>query len=123
MTGEEEEEVDSEGDVDGESDVEDIDDEENAELRKKIEQALKINGIERAEESDSGSSSEEELLDDDQMMQFDEKLAEVFRLRKNEKTGKGYSRRALSVSFCLTFCLKMTLSAKHLTSRTESSIC
>lgn len=81
---------DSESGDDELEDEDEVDEVENAELRKKIEQALRMNGIERAEESGSeDESEEEELLDDDQMMQFDEKLAEVFRIRKNEKAGKG----------------------------------
>lgn len=93
----------SEGEDDEDSAVDEVDETESAELRKKIEEALKINGVERAEDSDSGSSSEEELLDDDQMMQFDEKLAEVFRLRKNEKSGKGPPFCTLLTSFRLNF--------------------
>jgi DNA polymerase phi len=77
-----------------ESDVE-VDENETLELRRKIEEALRVNGIERASSSGSDDDSEEEeLLDDDQMMQFDEKLAEVFRMHRTEK-GKGAVFRCL----------------------------
>ncbi|KAF9009405.1 DNA polymerase phi-domain-containing protein [Cyathus striatus] len=58
------------------------DEEENLELRKKIEEALRINGIEPA--TGDTDESEEELMDDDQMLAIDEQLAEVFRSRTNE---------------------------------------
>jgi len=66
----------------------DIDDEEAAlELRNKIEEALRVNGIEPA--TGDSDSEEEELMDDDQMMAIDEQLAQVFRSRANErKSGK-----------------------------------
>ena len=72
-----------------EDDVEDDDDEGVQEARCKIEEALRVNGIEAAmENSDEGS--DEDLMDDDQMMAIDEQLAQVFRLRVNEKkTSKG----------------------------------
>lgn len=64
---------------------------ENAdlELRKKIEEALRVNGIEPATDG-TDEDSDEELMDDDQMMAIDEQLADVFRSRANEKkSGKG----------------------------------
>ncbi|KAI8362755.1 DNA polymerase phi-domain-containing protein [Blakeslea trispora] len=68
-------------------DVEEIDEDEedeevDEELRQKIEEAMKAQGIHADDESD-------EDLDDDAMAAFDEKLAEVFRqkkIAKNEKT-------------------------------------
>ena len=60
-------------------------------LRERIEEVLRVNKIERAEgdvDADAGSSSSEELLDDDQMLQFDDKLAEVFRTRRADRVGK-----------------------------------
>ncbi|KAF5358052.1 hypothetical protein D9756_001914 [Leucocoprinus leucothites] len=70
---------------------EDIDDEEALALRDKIEQALRVNGIEPAT---GDSDSEEELMDDGQMMAIDEQLAEVFRSRTNEKrSGKHDAQR------------------------------
>ena len=68
------------------SDKDDTDDDNNEdvqELRRKIEETLKINGIEAA----TGNSDEEseDLMDDDQMMAIDEQIAQVFRLRMNEK--------------------------------------
>ena len=72
-----------------ENDVEDDDDEGVQELRRKIEEALRVNGIEAATEN-SDEDSDEDLMDDDQMMAIDEQLAQVFRLRVNEKkTSKG----------------------------------
>lgn len=53
--------------------------ETDLELRSKIEEALHVNGVE------SATDSEEELMDDEQMMAIDERLAEVFRSRANEK--------------------------------------
>jgi DNA polymerase phi len=57
------------------------------ELRNKIEEALRVNGIEPA--TGETDSEDEELMDDDQMMAVDEQLAQVFRSRTNEKKGKG----------------------------------
>jgi len=72
-----------------EEDVEDDDDKGVQELQRKIEEALRVNGIEAASEN-SDDESDEDLMDDDQMMAIDEQLAQVFRLRVNEKkTSKG----------------------------------
>jgi DNA polymerase phi len=73
------------------SDSEDLDDpsdeeEADPELRRKIEEALRVNGIEPA--TGETESEEEELMDDDQMIAIDEQLAQVFRARSNEKKGK-----------------------------------
>ena len=63
------------------------DEEEDVELRRKIEEALRVNGVEAAT---GDSDEEEELMDDDQMMAIDEQLAAVFKTRTNEKkSGKG----------------------------------
>ena len=60
------------------------------ELRNKIEEALRVNGIQAA--TGETDSEDEELMDDDQMMAVDEQLAQVFRSRTNEKkVGKGVS--------------------------------
>jgi DNA polymerase phi len=87
---EQEEEVDEEDDSDSEGSDEDGDDgddsneeEEDVELRRKIEEALKVNGIEAATED----SEEEELMDDDQMMAIDAQLAAAFKSRTEEKKG------------------------------------
>jgi DNA polymerase phi len=64
------------------------DGEVDLELRRKIEEALRINGVEAAT-GDSDDDSDEELMDDEQMLAVDEHLAQVFRLREGEKkTGK-----------------------------------
>ena len=55
------------------------------ELRNKIEEALRVNGIEPA--TGETDSEDEELMDDDQMMAIDEQLAQVFRSRTNERKG------------------------------------
>jgi hypothetical protein len=87
--GSEEEESDSE-ETSASSGSEELDDpsdeEEDTELRRKIEEALRVNGIEPA--TGETDSEEEELMDDDQMMAIDEQLAQVFRARANEKRGK-----------------------------------
>ncbi|KAF8894690.1 hypothetical protein BD779DRAFT_1609359 [Infundibulicybe gibba] len=62
----------------GDSDNEDVD----LELRAKIEEALKVNGMEVNSDSEE---EEEELMDDEQMMAVDDQLAAVFRARANEK--------------------------------------
>jgi DNA polymerase phi len=66
----------------------DGDDEATLALRKKIEDALKSNGMGGAA-GDTDDESEEELADDEQMMAIDEHLAEVFRSGSGNKQGKG----------------------------------
>lgn len=68
---------------DGESSGDDNDNEEDTELRRKIEEALRVNGIEPA--TGETDSEEEELMDDEQMMAIDEQLSQVFRTRANER--------------------------------------
>ncbi|KAJ4488037.1 DNA polymerase phi-domain-containing protein [Lentinula aciculospora] len=88
----ENEEADEDADDGSESSSSDADDDEgddsngeevDEELRRKILEALSVNGIEAANEDDD--ESEEEYMDDDQMMAIDEQLAEVFRSTVNEK--------------------------------------
>lgn len=57
--------------------------ETDLELRRKVEEALRVDGIELT--TGATDSEEEELMDDEQMMAIDERLAEVFRSRANEK--------------------------------------
>jgi len=57
--------------------------ETDLELRKNVEKALRVDGIEP--HTGGTDSEEEELMDDEQMMAIDERLAEVFRSRANEK--------------------------------------
>ncbi|KAH8550146.1 DNA polymerase phi-domain-containing protein [Umbelopsis sp. PMI_123] len=85
-SGNEDEESDNDDDDDendDDDDIEDADDEEvDEELRNKIQEAMKSQGIL------AGSDDEDEDmddLDDDQMEAFDEKLAEIFRQKKVEK--------------------------------------
>lgn len=75
----EESEEDEDDDDEGE-DNEEVDEE----LRLKIREALGNAAINGEEED----SDEEEFLDDDQMEAFDEKLAEIFRQRKEIKSAK-----------------------------------
>ena len=85
--GSEEEESDSdEGSESGDSSDPSAEEGVDPELRRKIEEALRVNGIEPA--TGETESEEEELMDDDQMMAIDEQLAQVFRARANEKKGK-----------------------------------
>jgi DNA polymerase phi len=81
------ENVESSDDDDNESEL-DGDDEATLALRKKIEDALKSNGMGGAA-GDTDDESEEELADDEQMMAIDEHLAEVFRSGSGNKQGKG----------------------------------
>lgn len=76
--------ADEDEDEDEDDEVDDNNDEDVQELRRKIEEALKVNGIEAAT-GDSDEDSDEDLMDDDQMMAIDEQLAQVFRSRMNEK--------------------------------------
>ena len=70
---------------DDDSGVDSDDVEVDLELRNKIEEALRVNGIEPA--TGETDSEDEELMDDNQMMAIDEHLAQVFRSRTNEKKG------------------------------------
>ncbi|KAG0178693.1 DNA-directed DNA polymerase [Apophysomyces sp. BC1034] len=85
----EEEESEDEDDVEMlemDSDVEMIDDEDgevDEELRQKVEEAMKSQGLLPGENDD-----DEADLDDDAMVAFDEKLAEVFKQKKIESKEK-----------------------------------
>lgn len=91
MEGSDEESQDEEGqsgDNSSESDKdEDLDEAEDLELRRKIEEALRVNGVDAA--TDASDEDSEELMDDDQMLAIDEQLAAAFRIRASEKLGKG----------------------------------
>ncbi|RDB24111.1 DNA polymerase V [Hypsizygus marmoreus] len=80
---EEEESSDEEDEGDANSDGDSNDEEEDVELRNKIEEALRVNGIEAA--TGDSDEEEEELMDDDQMLAIDEQLAAVFRSQAGEK--------------------------------------
>ena len=73
-------------DDDHDSDDEEGDIQDDSELRTAIEEALRVNGIHAAEDSDD--ESEEELMDDDQMMAIDVRLAAVFKAHAEER-GRG----------------------------------
>ncbi|KAJ6630633.1 DNA polymerase phi-domain-containing protein [Mycena sp. CBHHK59/15] len=73
------------------------DEEVDLELRRKIEEALRVNGI---ASEDSDNDSDEELMDDEQMLAVDEQLAQVFRIRENEKkTGKNVDAQREATHF------------------------
>ncbi len=82
-----------------EEEEEEADEEADLELRRKIEEALRVNGISAAT-GDSDDESEEDLMDDDQMLAIDDKLAAAFKARAAEKgTRKGkYSSIGFPVS-------------------------
>ncbi|OJA13731.1 hypothetical protein AZE42_02950 [Rhizopogon vesiculosus] len=94
---EDEDDVESDEDEDEESEL-DGNDEAALALRKKIEDALKANGIEAAA-GDTDEESEEELADDEQMMAIDEHLAEVFRSRSGDKQGKDVNAQREATHF------------------------
>lgn len=118
-----EEEASDSASEDGEDDGEDINDEApDMELRKKIEEALRVSGVEAAtgETDDSDEDEEEDLMDDEQMLAIDEQLAEVFRSRANEKKGgKGMCSASLA-NHCLTRYQTSMLNEKPHISRIES---
>lgn len=75
---------------DDDEEEEEGDEEELQELRRKIEEALKVNGAEADADGSDDATDDEDLMDDDQMMAIDEQLAEVFRSQVNsQKTSKG----------------------------------
>lgn len=85
---EDEDEEENSGEAEsGESDSEEGEDEVADDVRKKIEDALKANGMDIAEDS-SEEDSDEELMDDEQMMALDDTLANIFRARTNERKSK-----------------------------------
>ncbi|KAJ7632481.1 DNA polymerase phi-domain-containing protein [Roridomyces roridus] len=75
---------DSDSDVSDGVDEESEDGEVDLELRRKIEEALRVNGLDAAS-GDSDNDSEEDLMDDDQMLAVDEQLAQVFKMREGER--------------------------------------
>ena len=91
MDDEDGEDSGSDSESEGDEDEDEEDGEPDLELRSKIEEALRASGIEPADDSEGeDESEEEEIMDDDQMMAIDDKLAEIFRSRANEKkSGKG----------------------------------
>ncbi|KZT11636.1 uncharacterized protein LAESUDRAFT_720895 [Laetiporus sulphureus 93-53] len=70
-----------------EEEEEEGDDEEGLELRRKIEEALRVNGVEPAT-GETDDESDEELMDDEQMLAIDEQLAALFKARTSTKKGK-----------------------------------
>ncbi|KAI0933631.1 hypothetical protein AcW1_005407 [Taiwanofungus camphoratus] len=101
MEGSDEESQDEEGqsgDNSSESDEdEDLDEAEDLELRRKIEEALRVNGVDAA--TDASDEDSEELMDDDQMLAIDEQLAAAFRIRASEKLGKDVNAQREATHF------------------------
>ncbi|KAJ6546537.1 DNA polymerase phi-domain-containing protein [Mycena vulgaris] len=96
-----EEDSSSESESDGPDDMADEssdDGEVDLELRRKIEEALRVNGVDAAT-GDSDDDSEEELMNDEQMLAVDEQLAQVFRLREGEKKGKNVDAQREATHF------------------------
>lgn len=95
----EEDEEESSGEVEpNESNSEEGDEVAN-QVRKKIEDALKADGVDVGED-DSQEDSEEELMDDDQMMALDDTLANIFRTRVNGRKSKKGLQAPFSNCFC-----------------------
>ncbi|KAJ6455722.1 DNA polymerase phi-domain-containing protein [Mycena sanguinolenta] len=95
--GEEHSDSDSSSDGSEMNDDESCDGEVDPELRSKIAEALRVNGVDVA--SGDEDDSDEELMDDDQMLAVDEQLAQVFRLRESEKKGKNIDAQREATHF------------------------
>ncbi|KAF7363316.1 hypothetical protein MSAN_00987000 [Mycena sanguinolenta] len=95
--GEEHSDSDSSSDDAEMSDNESSDGEVDPELRSKIAEALRVNGVDVA--SGDEDDSDEELMDDDQMLAVDEQLAQVFRLRESERKGKNVDAQREATHF------------------------
>ncbi|KAL7413375.1 DNA polymerase phi-domain-containing protein [Mrakia frigida] len=100
MDGEDEEEGDDdEEEEDDESEEEEEEEEETSgdvdpELRKRIAEALQVNGADAVGGGEEDSDEEDELLmDDDQMLALDDKLAEIFKSQVMGKKGKKDAQR------------------------------
>ena len=101
---------------------EDGDDEDAQQMREKIADALKANGMDSVADDETDGESDEELMDDEQMMAVDEHLAEIFRSRKDERKSKKGLQLFLDLPFIsLTFFQGSTFNEKQPTSRTGSS--
>jgi DNA polymerase phi len=81
------ESVDDERSASSDEDDENDENEEVQELRRKIEETFKGDGAATGDPDEESDN----LMDDDQMMAIDGQLAQVFRLRVNEKkSSKGW---------------------------------
>lgn len=87
VDSEQESSSDSESDVDAGMGDDSNDEEVDAQIRAKVEEALRINGIDPPT-GDTDDDEDEELMDDDQMMAIDEQLAQVFRSAAGERKTK-----------------------------------
>ena len=103
---------DDEDEAKSEDEEEDDDDEEgevDAELRAKVEEALRDSGLADPEDDENGDENDEdddddsrsdassELLDDDQMMLLDDKLGEIFRQTRSAKSGRKEAKKEENV--------------------------
>ncbi|CDS09480.1 hypothetical protein LRAMOSA10840 [Lichtheimia ramosa] len=79
------EEIEMDSDVDMEEEDEDDDASVDEELRQKVEETMRQQGVLAGDDDDEEN---EELLDDDAMADFDDKLAEVFKQKHLEKKEK-----------------------------------
>ncbi|ESK96903.1 dna-directed dna polymerase [Moniliophthora roreri MCA 2997] len=85
---------------DSEDDADNNDEEPDEELRKQIMEVLAVNGIQAATSETDDEVSEEEYMDDDQMMAIDVHLAEIFKMRLNEKNkSKGTDAQREAIHF------------------------
>ncbi|KAJ7219138.1 DNA polymerase phi-domain-containing protein [Mycena pura] len=100
--GSEDEELGDEKGSSSESEIEiheeSSDDEVDTELRSKIEEALRVNGV-TTDGGNSGDDSDDGLMDDEQMLAIDEQLAQVFRMRDSEKKGKNVDAQREATHF------------------------
>ncbi|KAJ7109235.1 DNA polymerase phi-domain-containing protein [Mycena epipterygia] len=89
---------DSESDGSDDTGDESSDGEVDLELRRKIEEALRVNGV-HAATGETDDDSDEDLMDDEQMLAVDEQLAQVFRMRESEKKGKNVDAQREATHF------------------------
>lgn len=92
----EDEDDDESEDEGGDEEESEGDEAEDPELRRKITEVLRANGIEAAT-GESDEESEEEEMDDDQMIAIDDQLAQIFKEQRKGK-GKGETSSTLSYS-------------------------
>lgn len=103
--GGDDDEEEDDGGEDEDEDESEADEPEDPELRRKITEVLRANGIEAAT-GDSDEESEEEEMDDDQMMAIDDQLAQIFKESRKGKSKGGFPCIHSYVSHArLTFCL------------------
>ncbi|KAK7014985.1 DNA polymerase phi-domain-containing protein [Favolaschia claudopus] len=77
------------------------DGEVDPELRRKIAEALRVNGADAASQDEDGDddASEEELMDDEQMLAVDDQLAQIFRMRENASKSRNVDTQREATHF------------------------